>query len=109
MFLETCLEYTALSYSCGEPSITRPILVDGCILNVTTNLELALRRLRLKESPEIFWVDAISINQEDATERAIKSVGWAMCMAERMGSVYGWERNLKILHLRSMYCAGLAA
>lgn len=44
-------------------------------------MELALRRLRLKESPEIFWVDAISINQEDATEKG-HQVG-------RMDDVYG--------------------
>jgi hypothetical protein len=62
--------YEALSYVWGDPNITVPITVEDHPLPVTTNLETALRYLRLEDEPRILWIDAIVINQRDLKERA---------------------------------------
>ncbi|KAF2452128.1 hypothetical protein P171DRAFT_347545 [Karstenula rhodostoma CBS 690.94] len=62
--------YEALSYVWGDPKITAPISIDGHNLQVTTNLEIALRHLRLEQATRILWIDAININQLDMNERA---------------------------------------
>jgi hypothetical protein len=62
-------EYFAFSYVWGDSEDTRPISLDGKILRVTANLELALRQVRHEENPIPFWIDAICINQEDVEER----------------------------------------
>lgn len=61
--------YTALSYAWGDPNVTAPILVNGIQLQVTTNLESALRHIRDDFNRLVFWVDAICINQSDTLER----------------------------------------
>src|ERR1700728_3142249 len=61
-------KYTALSYTWGNPDITRPISLDGYCVNVTTNLKSALLHLREKAQERTFWIDAICINQSDLTE-----------------------------------------
>jgi hypothetical protein len=60
--------YTALSYCWGDSSITVPIVVDKCERQVRTNLEAALRQLRLRGYHRV-WVDALCTNQEDQEER----------------------------------------
>lgn len=45
-FLISPPEYRAISYCWGDPSITKPIIVDGHTIEVTTNLEAALRELK---------------------------------------------------------------
>lgn len=72
--------YNALSYVWGEPSITKPILVHGKELKVTTNLEAALRRIRTPDQSQTLWVDAVCINQNDLD-----------------------ERNSQVLHMASIY------
>lgn len=79
-------DFAALSYVWGDPSKTKGISVDGNIVQVTENLEAALRQLRgrlpwvrkqekdhdeegEKESIGI-WVDALCINQNDLAERS---------------------------------------
>lgn len=53
------INYVALSYAWGSPRVTRPVLVDGIELQVTVNLESALRHLRRQSEPVFIWVDAI--------------------------------------------------
>jgi hypothetical protein len=43
------IEYDAVSYVWGSPELTSAIIVGGKQLNVTKNLELVLRDLRLPE------------------------------------------------------------
>lgn len=68
-------EYSALSYVWGDPTITKPIEIEGKILNVTTNLYEALSRLltwpygRKTPKAKWIWIDAVCINQSDVTER----------------------------------------
>lgn len=65
------IPYTALSYCWGESDVTCEILIDGVSVQVTTNLEAALYRLR-KEKVEWLWADAICINQSDAEEKSLQ-------------------------------------
>jgi hypothetical protein len=64
-------EYVALSYCWGDPLITRAIVVNGMSIQVTTNLEAALRALRALKY-EYLWIDALCINQEDLLERGLQ-------------------------------------
>ena len=66
-------QYRALSYCWGDPCITAPILVDGRSVQVTVNLEAALRELRRSiqsGTHRLIWVDALCINQDDLYERS---------------------------------------
>jgi len=79
------LEYIAISYVWGDPIGTREITVNNETLNVTVNLELALRHIRLNwdniTKASFFpnrldsgygplWVDAICIDQSNIDERS---------------------------------------
>jgi hypothetical protein len=48
------------------------IILNGHILHVGENLMDALRRLRHKTEPQIWWVDAICINQTDNSDRSFQ-------------------------------------
>ena len=68
--------YKALSYTWGEPNpdgSSSSILITGAPLQVTENLDHALRQLRNEinstELPSYWWIDAICINQGDVEER----------------------------------------
>jgi len=68
--LDDCKPFTALSYCWGDESFTVPILVNGHEHQITTNLADFLQRMRQKmENPELLWIDALSINQNDIEER----------------------------------------
>ncbi|KAL6354755.1 hypothetical protein LRP88_12100 [Fusarium phalaenopsidis] len=62
-------KYEALSYTWGDPKVTREIIVNGYLVNVTFNLYSALYRLRQPEEMRVLWVDALCINQTDVDER----------------------------------------
>ncbi|KAJ8114391.1 hypothetical protein ONZ43_g4912 [Nemania bipapillata] len=68
--LANTLEFTALSYTWGDPKIRKPISVGGQTLEVTINLFDALRHLRSLQKTRTLWVDAVCINQEDLEERS---------------------------------------
>jgi hypothetical protein len=63
------LEFTALSYTWGDPNVKCSILIDGHPVNVTINLYNALRYMRDDNNTRIFWIDAVCINQDDLDER----------------------------------------
>jgi hypothetical protein len=55
-------KYEALSYTWGAPGQTHELYSkDGSKLEITTNLQLALRNLRLPSQTRWLWVDAICI------------------------------------------------
>jgi Heterokaryon incompatibility protein (HET) len=62
--------YEAISYCWGDPAMTRFIICNGSQLQVTVNLEAALRHLRCPETNRVLWADAICINQADPLERS---------------------------------------
>ncbi|KAH9208044.1 heterokaryon incompatibility protein-domain-containing protein [Leptodontidium sp. 2 PMI_412] len=55
-----------------DPTITAPISLDGVSVEVTTNLETALRYFRLETEVRILWADAICINQRDDSEKNVQ-------------------------------------
>ncbi|RYP46365.1 hypothetical protein DL768_007428 [Monosporascus sp. mg162] len=71
------LEYVAMSYVWGDPSVTKDIVVNDTVFPVTTNLEAGLWHFRKyglvpcedKKGEVRLWVDAICINQQDVLER----------------------------------------
>lgn len=61
-------EYGALSYVWGDASDTVPILLEGCVVQITQNLNGALK---LFGGPDaLIWADALGINQEDNDEKS---------------------------------------
>src|SRR5947207_12570402 len=68
--------YNALSYTWGEPVFEKSLIVEDSDngteseLLITSNLDLALRRMRLDYAAKRYlWVDAVCINQMDSVER----------------------------------------
>jgi hypothetical protein len=69
------LLYEALSYCWGDGYEVVPIsLVDdaGSLVEllVSSNLEHAIRRIRQPDKDRLFWIDLLSINQNDMAERS---------------------------------------
>src|SRR5579862_6032116 len=83
-FRYTWGDYMALSYTWGDPTVTREILVNGHVMRVTRNVEECLRVLR--DKPYIkkgwrIWIDLLCINQADIIERGAQ--------VKRMYDIYG--------------------
>ena len=62
--------FDAISYSCGNPKTTHQILVDWSIVRITKNCHDGLQYLRDELKVKTVWVDSISINAEDKTEKS---------------------------------------
>ncbi|KAF3007828.1 hypothetical protein E8E13_010645 [Curvularia kusanoi] len=62
-------DYTALSYVWGDARVTRPVVVNGHTIEVTSNLADALLRLQNGRAQKL-WVDALCINQKDDEEKS---------------------------------------
>lgn len=86
-------DFAALSYVWGDPTITSPIVVNGKKVDVTKNLEEALRNIHRMDSMSNYsrrlWVDALCINQMDIEERNKQVKRMAFIYAEA-GIVYAW-------------------
>ncbi|KAF1843234.1 uncharacterized protein K460DRAFT_396592 [Cucurbitaria berberidis CBS 394.84] len=69
---DASLKYEALSYTWGDATHQKAIhFNDGSIeLRIGTNCHNALQHLRQKDHDRVLWVDAISIDQKNLTERA---------------------------------------
>ncbi|KAF9637802.1 hypothetical protein BFW01_g8698 [Lasiodiplodia theobromae] len=65
-------DFAALSYVWGDPSKTKDISVDGNIVQVTENLEAALRQLRGR----LPWNDLAERSREVARMRDIYASAW---------------------------------
>lgn len=61
--------FQALSYVWGDSQYKKSITVQGETMEVTANLEAALRHLRSRCESRSLWVDAVCINQKDMAER----------------------------------------
>ncbi|ENH75805.1 Heterokaryon incompatibility protein 6, OR allele [Fusarium oxysporum f. sp. cubense race 1] len=60
--IEQDLQYDALSYMWGNPSVTQPITVDDDkTFPATVSLQTALRHLRLQDGVRRLWVDAVAL------------------------------------------------
>jgi hypothetical protein len=91
--LDNMLEYEALSYVWGSPKDPRTINVrdtfeGSAVLAITRNLNVALRHLRRTDEYQVFWVDAICINQADIAERSNE--------VARMGDIFSKARQVTV-------------
>lgn len=62
--------YVALSYVWGDAAITRPLVCDLTVTQVTSNLEQALSTIWNAHPSMQLWADAICITQDDTDERS---------------------------------------
>lgn len=76
----TLPEYKAISYTWGDPNLTRPIFVNSKQLEVRENCWYVLWQMRYHDVMEPIWIDAICINQFDDREKGPQ--------VSRMGDVY---------------------
>jgi hypothetical protein len=60
--------YKALSYCWGVRKAREKAVINGCEVEITTNLDHALRQLQ-HENHGPLWIDALCINQNDTSER----------------------------------------
>lgn len=67
--LDNAPKFTALSYVWGNPSETKPIILDGKPFAITVNLEAGLQVIRKRWRRSVLWIDAICINQKDDQEK----------------------------------------
>lgn len=74
------LSYRCLSYTWGDLSTTTTIQVNGRVMHVGANLRAFLVVAAQRFPNETLWIDAISINQSDNTEKGHQ--------VQRMGEVY---------------------
>jgi hypothetical protein len=85
--------FVALSYAWGNPDHTEELLLDSQPVQKTVNLIAGLRQLRallgdpsrargiFRNSSNLFWIDALSINQADNAEKSAQ--------VPRMGAIFG--------------------
>lgn len=64
--------FEALSYVWGARGNQVLISVNGYSSEVTANLGLALRCLRLADTARVLWIDALCINQNSDTEKSAR-------------------------------------
>lgn len=68
--LENDPRYNALSYTWGNPSaVDHLFLDDNSVISIAYNASRALRHIRAAVGSIVLWVDAVSINQSDRSER----------------------------------------
>lgn len=81
-------EFCALSYCWGDATNTTEIIINDNSVQVTTNLESALRHLRAKNLSTL-WVDAVCINQKDKAEKN-QQLLWMGAIYRRAQEVHAW-------------------
>lgn len=90
--------FEAISYYWGGASERRDILLNGEIVSVPVNTELALRCMANGHRDRTVWIDALCINQTDNAERQQQ--------VELMGRIYSSaQRTLVYLGERGMFSA----
>ncbi|KAF2724283.1 HET-domain-containing protein, partial [Polychaeton citri CBS 116435] len=83
------IKYTALSYTWAGIDCEGTLdLIDGR-MQITGNLDSALRAAREPHSKLRIWVDAVCINQHDNTEKAVQVAEMASTYRDAT-SVLGW-------------------
>ncbi|PVH85127.1 HET-domain-containing protein, partial [Cadophora sp. DSE1049] len=61
--------YEAISYTWGNPERTEEIMVNGCRMMVTKSVYEVLATLSSQFLPQLLWIDAICIDQENDEEK----------------------------------------
>ncbi|THV47033.1 hypothetical protein BGAL_0340g00030 [Botrytis galanthina] len=83
---DSFMPYSALSYTWGHIDKVEEVIIDSARIKVTSNLHMALQHLRSGEEDQIFWIDALCINQENVHEKIhqIRQMGDIYKKAEKV-------------------------
>ncbi|KAH8672888.1 heterokaryon incompatibility protein-domain-containing protein [Tricladium varicosporioides] len=84
-------DFAALSYTWGDPTPLRKIVLNGAIVEVRENMEAFLQQFRHRHSEGGIglWIDALCINQMDIQERNFQ-VKLMRDIYEQALVVYAW-------------------
>ncbi|RAL02265.1 HET domain-containing protein [Aspergillus ibericus CBS 121593] len=95
--------YEVFSYVWGSPARSRSIILNGCSFLIMESLHTALLHLRDTQLDRVLWVDAISINQDDDSEKSKQIPLMRMIYAQARRVVVwlgmGWGYGDKALEL----------
>lgn len=64
--------YETLSYVWGTAKADELLVINGHDFQITANLLLAMRRIRLRTQPRELWIDQLCIDQSDHEEKATR-------------------------------------
>ncbi|KAK8113326.1 heterokaryon incompatibility protein-domain-containing protein [Apiospora sp. TS-2023a] len=81
-------EYTAISYTWGDPDDTVEIRLNNAWIRVTASLHGALKALRKTDEAVLIWADAICINQSNKTEQSSQ--------VQLMGRIYSRAKSVMV-------------
>ncbi|KAF2664041.1 hypothetical protein BT63DRAFT_99475 [Microthyrium microscopicum] len=110
--MSSCPYYSALSYTWGKSLPLHDIIVEGATVTVPENLYLFFRNAILSgqlNRSTWLWIDQISINQDDVTERDYQVHLMADIYSNAM-DVWAWlgvasENEMEIMTLVGVYAA----
>jgi hypothetical protein len=66
------IDFTALSYTWGEPIFSQKLILNDVAYPITENLYLFLRRCLQRTEIRRLWIDAVCINQHDDAEKSMQ-------------------------------------
>ena len=69
--LTSVAEYAAISYTWGDPAVSRQIWIIDESLLVRRNCHYALWQIRRSEVTHDIWIDSLRINQSDSREKTV--------------------------------------
>lgn len=102
-------QHIALSYVWGAPTPTRDILIDGKIFTIRKNLwDFLVRQDEHDRSNRRYWIDQISINQQDVFEKNAQ-VGMMGQIYRRAKKVFVWLGSADEEFVRAMGEANYSA
>ena len=86
--------YTCLSYVWGPPEPTHRIAINGKFLRVRQNLLDFLEQAARRYTKQLFWIDALCIDQDSVSERnhQVQQMG---SIFQNAGEVIAWFGNEK--------------
>ncbi|KAF8856876.1 HET-domain-containing protein, partial [Acephala macrosclerotiorum] len=110
--LSECPEYIALSYTWGPPKVYKQILVDDAPFPLRRNLWwfLYYTRLQNQNQNQLFWIDAMCINQLNNQERnhQVRLMGQIYSMAKSVAVWLGEAQDDSDLAMDFVETKGLA-